>query len=73
MTHSATRRLLEEAEQAIQHCRRAQERQLNIIQKRERTGHDATQARQLLKTLQRLQAEHEAHRDRLAGEPAESD
>jgi hypothetical protein len=73
MTRSATRRLLEEAEQAIRHCRHHQERQLAIIEKRERIGHDATQARQLLKTLQRLQAEHEAHRDRLAAELAASD
>jgi hypothetical protein len=71
MTPSATRRLLEEAEQAIRHCRRHQERQLGIIAKRERGGHDASQARQLLKTLQQLQAEHEAHRDRLAAELAE--
>ena len=70
MTPSATRRLLEEAEQAIRHCRRHQERQLTLIEKRERGGHDASEARHLLRTLQQLQAEHEAHRDRLAAELA---
>jgi hypothetical protein len=70
MSQSATRRMLEEAEQAIRHCRRHQERQLGIIEKRERVGHDASQARQLLRTLQQLQSEHEAHRDRLASELA---
>jgi len=70
MTQSATRRLLEEAEQAIRHCRRHQERQLVLIEKRERVGHDASQARQLLRTLQQLQVEHEAHRDRLRTELA---
>jgi len=70
MTRSDSQRLLEEAEQAIRHCRRHQERQLTLIEKRERVGHDASEARQLLRTLQRLQAEHEAHRDRLAAELA---
>jgi hypothetical protein len=71
MTRSATQQLLEEAEEAIRHCRRHQERQLTLIEKRERVGHDASQARALLKTLQQLQAEHEAHRARLAAEVAE--
>jgi hypothetical protein len=71
MTHSATQRLLEEAEEAIRHCRRHQERQLGLIEKRERVGHDSSQARQMLTTLQQLQAEHEANRDRLAAELAE--
>ena len=71
MTRSATRRLLEEAEQAIRHCRRHQERQLTLIEKRERVGHDASHARQLLRTLQQLQHEHEAHRDRIAAELSE--
>jgi len=70
MTRSATQQLLDEAEQAIRHCRRHQERQRTVIEKRERIGHDASQARRLLKTLQQLQAEHEAHRDRLAAELA---
>jgi hypothetical protein len=70
MRRSATQRMLDEAEQAIRHCRRHQERQLVIIEKRERTGHDASQARQLLRTLQRLQAEHEAYRDSLRVELA---
>ncbi len=73
MTRSATQRLLEEAEQAIRHCRRHQERQLIVIEKRERIGHDASQARRLLKTLQQLQAEHEANRDRLATELSTAD
>jgi len=68
MRRSATQRLLDEAEQAIRHCRRHQERQLGIIEKRERIGHDASQARQLLRTLQQLQVEHEANRDRLHNE-----
>ena len=68
MRRSATQRMLDEAEQAIRHCRRHRERQLGIIEKRERVGHDASQARQLLQTLQQLQAEHEAHRDRLRDE-----
>ncbi len=68
MRRSATQRLLDEAEQAIRHCRRHQERQLVIIEKRERIGHDASQARQLLRTLHQLQTEHEAHRDRLQDE-----
>jgi hypothetical protein len=70
MRRSATQRLLDEAEQAIRHCRRHQERQLVIIEKRGRTGHDASQARQLLLTLQQLQVEHEAYRDRLRAELA---
>jgi hypothetical protein len=73
MRRSATQRLLDEAEEAIRHCRRHQERQLVIIEKRERIGHDASQARQLLRTLQQLQAEHEAHRDRLQAEVGEAD
>jgi hypothetical protein len=70
MRRSAEQRLLDEAEQAIRHCRRHQERQLVIIEKRERIGHDASQARQLLRTLQQLQAEHEAYRDSLRAELA---
>jgi len=71
MTRSETQRALDEAEQAIRHCRRHQERQLVVIEKRERIGHDASQAKQLLRTLQQLQAEHEANRDRLVVELAE--
>jgi hypothetical protein len=71
MTRSATQRMLDEAEQAIRHCRRHQERQLVVIEKRERIGHDASQAKELLRTLQQLQAEHEANRDRLVAELAE--
>lgn len=71
MRRSAKQRLLDEAEQAIRHCRRHQERQLGIIEKRERVGHDASQARQLLRTLQQLQVEHEANRDRLRAEVGE--
>jgi hypothetical protein len=73
MKRSANQRLLDEAEEAIRHCRRHQERQLDIIEKRERVGHDASQARELLRTLQQLQVEHEAHRDRLQGEMGEAD
>ena len=73
MTQSATRQLLEEAEEAIRHCRRHQDRQRATIEKRERTGHDASQARTLLTTLRQLQAEHEANRDRLAAELARAD
>lgn len=73
MRRSAEQRLLDEAEQAIRHCRRHQERQLVIIEKRERVGHDASQARQLLRTLQQLQAEHEAYRDSLRAELAEAE
>jgi len=72
MRRSREQRALDEAEQAIRHCRRHQERQLDIIEKRERVGHDASQARQLLRTLQQLQVEHEAHRDRLREELATS-
>ncbi len=71
MTRSAKQRLLEEAEQAIRHCRRHQERQITLIEKRERVGHDASQARTLLKTLHQLQIEHEANRDRIVAELAE--
>ena len=71
MTRSATQRLLDEADQAIRHCRRHQERQLVVIEKRERIGHDASQAKELLRTLQQLQAEHEANRARLVAELAE--
>ncbi len=70
MRRSVEQRLIDEAEQAIRHCRRHQERQLVIIAKRERIGHDASQARQLLRTLQQLQAEHEAYRDNLRAELA---
>ena len=73
MRRPANQRLLDEAEEAIRHCRRHQERQLGIIAKRERIGHDASQARQLLRTLQQLQVEHEAHRDRLQAEIGEAD
>ena len=73
MRRSATQRLLDEAEQAIRHCRRHQDRQLGIIEKRERIGHDASQARQLLRTLQQLQVEHEAYRDSLRAELAEAE
>jgi hypothetical protein len=73
MRRSAEQRLLDEAEQAIRHCRRHQERQLVIIAKRERIGHDASQARQLLRTLQQLQAEHEAYRDSLRAELARAE
>jgi hypothetical protein len=73
MRRSAEQRLIDEAEQAIRHCRRHQERQLVIIEKRERVGHDASQARQLLRTLQQLQAEHEAYRDSLRAELAEAE
>jgi len=73
MKRSANQRLLDEAEEAIRHCRRHQERQLDIIEKRERVGHDASQARELLRTLHQLQVEHEAHRDRLQGEMGEAD
>ena len=73
MRRSAEQRLLDEAEQAIRHCRRHQERQLVIIEKRERVGHDASQARQLLRTLQQLQAEHEAYRDGLRAELARAE
>jgi hypothetical protein len=73
MRRSAEQRLLDEAEQAIRHCRRHQERQLVIIAKRERIGHDASQARQLLRTLQQLQAEHEAFRDSLRAELAKAE
>jgi hypothetical protein len=73
MRRSVNQRLLDEAEEAIRHCRRLQERQLGIIEKRERIGHDASQARQLLRTLQQLQVEHEAHRDRLQAEVGDAD
>jgi hypothetical protein len=73
MRRSANQRLLDAAEQAIRHCRRHQERQLVIIEKRERIGHDASQPRQLLRTLQQLQAEHEAYRDSLRAELATAD
>jgi ribosomal protein L37AE/L43A len=71
MTRSARQRLLDEAEQAVRHCRRHQERQLTLIEKRERIGHDASEARALLKTLHQLQVEHEANRDRIVAELAE--
>jgi len=73
MRRTTNQRLLDEAEEAIRHCRRHQERQLGIIAKRERIGHDASQARQLLRTLQQLQVEHEAHRARLQAEVGEAD
>lgn len=73
MRRSATQRLLDEAEEAIRHCRRHQERQLGIIEKRERGGHDASQARELLRTLHQLQVEHESHRDRLQAEAGQAD
>jgi len=73
MAQAATRQLLEEAEEAIRHCRRHQDRQRAMIEKRERTGHDASHARTLLTTLRQLQAEHEANRDRIVAELAEAE
>ncbi len=63
---------LREAEEAIKHCRQRVDRHRAEVEKRERVGHDASQARSLLSTFQRLQAEHEAHRDRVLAELSQS-
>lgn len=59
--------------QAERHVAEAQGRismQKDIISKLERSGADATRARDLLATFEALQAAHIAHRDRLRRELA---
>jgi hypothetical protein len=59
---------LREADAAVEHCRRNAERHRAEAERRERSGHDASRARGLLRTFQWLQGEHAAHRDRLISE-----
>ena len=54
-----------EAEGAIKHCRRQIEWVRAEVGRLQRTGQDATRARELLRTLQQILVEHEANRDRL--------
>jgi hypothetical protein len=62
---------LKETELAIEHCRSHAERQRAEVERRERVGHDASQARRLMMTFRQVQTEHEAHRDRLRAELAQ--
>jgi hypothetical protein len=57
-----------EAEAAVRHCRVLIQRRLAEAEERERLGHDATPARNLISTFQQLLAEHEAYRDWLAAD-----
>jgi uncharacterized protein YhaN len=59
---------LTEAEAAVRHCRALIERRRAEAERRERLGHDATQDRMLMRTFQRILAEHEACRDWLAAD-----
>jgi hypothetical protein len=65
MTRNETQRI----DKAIAHCRRHVERARAEVERRERQGMDAAQARGLLRTFQQLQAEHEAERARLVEVP----
>ncbi len=69
-TRATIEQELAEAAQAIRHCRRYGDAQLAEVERRERLGQDATQARSLLATFRRIEAEHAAHRDRLLAEMA---
>ena len=64
MKHTEFQRI----EKAIEHCRRHAERARAEIDRRERRGMDAGHARNMLRTFQQLQAEHEAERRRVAQE-----
>src|SRR5689334_25448916 len=55
-----------EAEAAVRHCHALIQRRLAEAEERERLGYDATEVRALIRTFQRLLAEHEAYRDRLS-------
>jgi hypothetical protein len=68
MTHNETQRI----DKAIAHCRRHVERARAEVERRERQGMDATQARGLLRTFQQLRAEHEAERAWLVEVPHDS-
>lgn len=66
-----TEDLLARAEQTAALGRSHIERQRQIVSELERDGHDAGQARELLRTFEELQLQHEAHRDRLLAEVRE--
>src|SRR5690348_16093879 len=61
-----------EAEAAVRHCRALIQHRLAEAEERERLGQDATPARKLISTFQRLLAEHEAYRDRLSADLSRS-
>jgi hypothetical protein len=61
-------RELQDAEDAIEHCRRNAERHIAEAERRERIGRDASHPRQLSRTFRWLLGEHKAHRDRLLAE-----
>lgn len=57
-----------EAEAAVRHCRALIQRRSAEAEERERLEHDAAETRTLVRTFQRLLAEHEAYRDRLSAD-----
>jgi len=59
---------LAQAEQAARLGREHVERQIEIVANLEKDGHDTQAARRLLRTFEEVQAEHEAHRERLRAE-----
>jgi len=61
-------RHLAQAEEAVRLGRSHIARQIEIVAELERDGHDATTARELLRTFEDLQVQHEGHRDRLLAE-----
>ena len=65
-------RELQDAEEAIEHCRRNAERHRAEAERRERIGRDASHPRRLSKTFRWLLGEHKAHRDRLLAELIQS-
>lgn len=59
---------LAQVEQAARLGREHLDRQIEIVADLEKDGHDTHVARHLLRTFEDVQAEHEAHRDRLRAE-----
>ena len=70
---AVTEQELAQVEAAVAQGRSHIERQLAIIADLERGGHTTAQAVSLLRTFREVQAEHEAHRDRLRAELAQQD
>jgi regulator of protease activity HflC (stomatin/prohibitin superfamily) len=56
------------AERNVARGRSSIERQSRLVAELERDGHDATKAKSLLAAFRDVQAQHEAHRDRLLAE-----
>lgn len=56
---------MQEAEDAIKHCRRSIERLRAEIERRQRVGHECADAENRLWTIRQILRAHEAGRDRL--------